>query len=396
MNLIEAYASDCGVKIDHPWIYQRYFPMPFEKYILFHAGGNFPSKRYDYYNEVISLLRPILKENGYQLLQIGKIDDNDLNFIVDLRGKTDIHQSAYLIGRAALLIGNDSFPVHVASSLNVPVVSLYGSTTPQNHGPYFGRPENKILLESHRNGQLPSFSAQDPNKKTINLIKPEEIANAALKLLKIDKNINRETLYIGDRYNEFIVEVVMDTIISSDVFANSMLGARMDLHFNEEILEKNLQIRPLTITTNKPINLDLLKKYRKHIGNIVYEIKEDYSIDFVKQMMFNGIKYSLFTRIPENKLDLIKLDFFDYGAIEIKESANFKKAIENYDIKITSNSKYKTMKFLAAKDKWFLNEVDWKQDKPIENIEKNISNINLKNPEFWDDLEFMYIYNEIN
>jgi len=58
----------------------------------------------------------------------------------------------------------------------------------------------------------------------------------------------------------FIIEVVMDTIVAPDVFPQAMLGARMDLNFDEEILAKNLRIRPLTITTDRPISLDVLLK----------------------------------------------------------------------------------------------------------------------------------------
>src|ERR1051325_6641826 len=109
MNLIERYALDCGLKIDIPFLYKKFFPIPFKKFVLLHAGGNFESKRYDYYNEVIEMLFPILRKNGYQFVQIGGEKDTEVNTVVDLRGKTSIHQAAYLINRAALLIGNDSF-----------------------------------------------------------------------------------------------------------------------------------------------------------------------------------------------------------------------------------------------------------------------------------------------
>jgi hypothetical protein len=392
MNLIERYASDCGVKIDKPYLYERYFPLPFDRYILVHAGGNFESKRYDYFNEVISMLRPILKEQNYELMQIGSSQDSELHSIIDLRDKTDIHQTAYLVKRAALLIGNDSFPIHLADALNTSVVALYGATTPQNHGPHFGQPNNRILIESDRRGQKPSFSAQDPEFKTVNLIKPEEIVKSALKLLKIDKNINRETLYIGEKYNDFVIEVVMDTVVAPETFSEAILGARMDLYFDEKKLEENLNIRPLAITTDRPINLDLLKKYRTQIGNIAYKIKKDYSVDFIKNLMMNGIRYSLFTYIPEDELGLIKLDFFDYGMIETKQNV-LKESLENHE-KITKKTKYKTMKFLAANDKWYLNEIDWKENKPINNLEDNIGAINLDNPKFFNNVDYLYIFNE--
>jgi len=400
MNLVERYASDCGLKINKPFLYQKYFPIPFDKYILIHAGGNFLSKRYDYYNEVVELIFPILKENGYKLVQIGSENDSELHSIADLRGKTSIHQTAYLIRKAALLIGNDSFCVHVAAAHNTPTITLFGSTSPHNHGAYFGSQNNKKFIQADLKGLKPSFSAQDEGTKVINRIKPEEVANTVLELLKLDKKLDRKTLFIGEKYNDFIIEVVMDTVVSPNSFPQAMLGARMDLNFDEEMLEKNLQIRPLSITTDRPINIDLLSKYRQHVGAVIYEIKEDYSVDFAKNLMMNAIKLHLFTYLPEDKLGLIKLDLFDYGIIDVKEKftlrkfEDFKKTIENDDNKLTYNTKYKTMKFLAADNKWYLNEIDWKNNKPIENLEKNQGKIDLKNPYFWDNLDYIYIYNE--
>jgi len=86
--------------------------------------------------------------------------------------------------------------------------------------------------------------------------------------------------------------------------------------------------------------------------------------------MMNGIKYYLYSYIPDNQLGEIKLDIFDYGIIEEKTKINPEKVIENFEKEVTSNTRYKTMKFLAANDKWFLNDIDWKESKSIETLEK--------------------------
>jgi len=40
-----------------------------------------------------------------------------------------------LLARAALLVANDTGPVHLASALGVPVLGLYGPNTPRLYGP---------------------------------------------------------------------------------------------------------------------------------------------------------------------------------------------------------------------------------------------------------------------
>jgi len=47
---------------------------------------------------------------------------------VNACGKLTLRQSAALIGRAALLVTNDSAPLHLATAMGTPVVALFGPT----------------------------------------------------------------------------------------------------------------------------------------------------------------------------------------------------------------------------------------------------------------------------
>src|SRR5579884_3071188 len=59
---------------------------------------------------------------------------------VVLAGRTDVAGLVALVDRLALLIGNDSAPMHVASARGVPVVAVFGATTPAlGYGPWGGR-----------------------------------------------------------------------------------------------------------------------------------------------------------------------------------------------------------------------------------------------------------------
>jgi heptosyltransferase-2 len=56
--------------------------------------------------------------------------------ILELAGRTELDEAIALIARAAGVVSNDSGLLHVASSLNRPVVALYGPTDP-DHAPPF-------------------------------------------------------------------------------------------------------------------------------------------------------------------------------------------------------------------------------------------------------------------
>jgi heptosyltransferase-2 len=50
---------------------------------------------------------------------------------VDATGRLSLLASAELIGRASLLISNDSAPLHLASAMNTPTIAIFGPTVPE-------------------------------------------------------------------------------------------------------------------------------------------------------------------------------------------------------------------------------------------------------------------------
>jgi heptosyltransferase-1 len=55
---------------------------------------------------------------------------------VSLAGKTDLGALVEIMRHAALVISNDSGPMHIAAGFNVPVVAIFGPTSPERTGPY--------------------------------------------------------------------------------------------------------------------------------------------------------------------------------------------------------------------------------------------------------------------
>ena len=56
--------------------------------------------------------------------------------VINLAGKTSLRQLCGLIGRCQLFLTNDSGPMHIADSLGIPLVALFGSTDAKKTGPY--------------------------------------------------------------------------------------------------------------------------------------------------------------------------------------------------------------------------------------------------------------------
>ena len=94
MRLLDTYATNTGSKIDKPFIYSKFFPLPIGKYITFQAQTPYDSRNYSYWQEVINLIQPFLSKANIQIVQVGTKDEKPLNGIsyyrlkqVDFDGK---------------------------------------------------------------------------------------------------------------------------------------------------------------------------------------------------------------------------------------------------------------------------------------------------------------------
>ena len=136
MHIVEQYALNCGVKIDKPYIYEKYLSLPFEKYISFHPQGKFSSRLYDYWCEVINFIHPILIKNDIHIVQIGGPNEKLYELCYPLNGQTDYNNVAYIIRNSLLHLGVDSFPIHMASAMQKKIVGLYCNMYKEQSCPY--------------------------------------------------------------------------------------------------------------------------------------------------------------------------------------------------------------------------------------------------------------------
>lgn len=128
---------------------------PYGPWFVLHPGASAPSRRYppERFGEVAGRLA---RSSPWPILLTGSADEAPLigaaiaaagpavrARLHDLSGLLNIAELAALIERAAVLVSNNSGPVHLASALATPVVDLYALTNPQ-HTPW--QTEQRVLF----------------------------------------------------------------------------------------------------------------------------------------------------------------------------------------------------------------------------------------------------------
>lgn len=69
---------------------------------------------------------------------------------VNLCGRVNLGTAASFIKRSAFFLGNDSGLVHIAASLNKPLIAIYGPVDPKQYGPY---PESELSIAVFKRNQ---------------------------------------------------------------------------------------------------------------------------------------------------------------------------------------------------------------------------------------------------
>ena len=136
---------------------------------LFPGGGSNPgmeltAKRWalDRYRQ---LARKLVMESSARVLLVGGADDVALNqqvlegldvpagTVEDIAGKTSFGELAAQLEQCALFIGNDSSPMHLAAAVGIPVIAIFGPSSPQEYGPYPLDDPKHIALWRHPAGR---------------------------------------------------------------------------------------------------------------------------------------------------------------------------------------------------------------------------------------------------
>lgn len=403
MKLLSRYATACDVKIGEQHFEEKFFPLPFTKYITLHASSGMSGKNYPYYAEVIHLIKPYLATKGIEIIQLGIKDEPVIPGCHSIVGQTDANQANYVLSRALLHFGNDSFWCHRAGYLKIPLVELFGTTSVENHSPYHFNQDKSIFLSAHRWGRNPSFAAQE-QPQSISTIDPFLVARSVLKLLEIPNELYNQTVFIGPAYTGAVLDHIPNATLNSGFNPGLPTAVRMDLCHNEEILVQVLQSgRKINIITKSPINLNILAALKDGILAYNHEINLDCPIDYIKQVkkLLPNVKFFSRTK-NEDELSALRFKFFDIVNVEQiinKSRADFEQSYKNYlndnsfsldsDDKL-SKLKFRTNKFVLSRSKIFLSIAHEKADVPVVDGQP-IANI-IDNEDFWGDQNHMWVY----
>ena len=138
MHLLEAQCLITSSKASKPYILEKYYPLPFDKYIVF-APYSKPAKNFSYFHDVLDILIPILKNAGITIVQIGGQNEPPFPDCYHLQGKTSLNQAYSIIKNSLLYFGADTFSSHFSSAANIPSVVLISNNHSNNVRGYWNR-----------------------------------------------------------------------------------------------------------------------------------------------------------------------------------------------------------------------------------------------------------------
>lgn len=169
-----------------------------ERWVLIHPGGTAASRRYppEQFAAAADLL---MSRHRMDVLLVGAADEKPL---LDAIGRSmrrlprmiaglPFGRLAALVGRAPLLVANNSGPAHVAAALGTPIVSIYALTNPQ-HTPW--QVPHRLLTHSTPCAYCYKSICPEGHHDCLRQIAPADVAAAVVSLFKETNGRSRHEL----------------------------------------------------------------------------------------------------------------------------------------------------------------------------------------------------------
>jgi heptosyltransferase-1 len=151
--------------------------------VLIHPGAGWGAKRWP--PERYATVAIGLRDSGYKVMvNAGPGEESLASEVAELSGgaattlQSSISELIAITRRAALVIGGDSGPVHLASALDRPVVGIFGPTDPARNGPFGGK--FRVLRHPESRRDHTRHAAPEAGLLTIT---PDAVLDAAMELL---------------------------------------------------------------------------------------------------------------------------------------------------------------------------------------------------------------------
>lgn len=113
--------------------------------------------------------------------------------IIDLAGRINLFELAFLIAKLDFYLSNDTGPMHIAASMGCPTIGLFGPNTPARFGPF--PPDRHVALYNPPAGYNPTINVhrgefgskrKDGKSNAVNRTTPEMVQREIDRILRRD------------------------------------------------------------------------------------------------------------------------------------------------------------------------------------------------------------------
>jgi heptosyltransferase-1 len=162
------------------------------RWITIQPGARWLNKRWpvEHYAELIRLVASARPDVRFAIL--GGQDDKEAGACLsqaepgrclDLTGKISLPEMVEWIRLSALMISNDTGPMHVAAALDKPVVAIFGPTEPRRTGPY-GQLENAVRIDLPCAPCMKAHCSYSKPMECLKAISPQMVLERVIKLIE--------------------------------------------------------------------------------------------------------------------------------------------------------------------------------------------------------------------
>jgi hypothetical protein len=298
---------------------------------------------------------------------------------VDAALNVSFKQQSYVLSKSLVHLGCDGALAQLASSKEIPTVTVYGNAFSENAKPFFSYSSINKNIEPDWN-KKPCFAKEDP-KKQIDTIKPEVIAQEVLNLLPIEKEpIKFATKNIGSLFSRSVVEVIPTSFVPLRIPKEQELMIRADYGCDEVSFLKYCGNYKVSITADSLIQPHGLQKVANNINKFLLFI--DSSWDTIPDNYFQVLKgFNIdLTMVVKDKDDLSSLrnKYFDIPVVPYE-------AEQEAPCEVGDDARFMSSLRLIEGGKEYLSYAHWKK-----NLDGN--NKVLDTPEYWRESKHFYIY----
>lgn len=390
MHVLESYALQNDLKIDKASVYEKYFPLAVDKFITIDTSNLGTSAlAYDHWQLVVDLIHPKLEEQGVKIIQLGNKDCIPLRQCYMTLGQCNFNQKAYVLRKSLVHACPNNESSHIASVYNKKSVVLFSNNCyPSQFLPYWTEKDNLEILKPHSSCK-PSFNPNE-NPKSINAIKPEDVAQKILNLAGIHTFVPEfETVKIGSSFHRPRIESTLTHLLDTKKFGVSSLIIRMDLNFNEDVLRKQLESCECSIITTRPLSDEILNKHHKKIVELVYYIEDDNDPSFIQKVKEKSITYLLRSRKEKEQTSDFKLDYLDYGLVN-QMPARSQNDFE--ELKGLENLYYKSTHFIIHNNKFYPSTAAYSKNIQGGPSMQHDPQPVIDDPLFWEEEEHFHFF----